>query len=101
MIIYSVTVNIDESVHEDWLKWMKETHIPEVLATGLFSGYAMMKVLSKQTDEAGVSYNIQYKTLKMDNYTFYRDNFARQLQTKTEEKWKGQFVAFRTLLQEV
>jgi hypothetical protein len=33
MIVYNVTVNIDGAVEQEWLKWMKEVHIPEVLAT--------------------------------------------------------------------
>lgn len=33
MIVYSVTVNIDSSIHEDWLAWMKSKHIPDVMAT--------------------------------------------------------------------
>ncbi|MEG1025142.1 MAG: DUF4286 family protein, partial [Flavobacterium sp.] len=28
MIIYNVTTNIHESVHDQWLKWMQEKHIP-------------------------------------------------------------------------
>jgi len=36
MIIYSVTVNIDDSVHDEWVTWMKEVHIPDVMATGYF-----------------------------------------------------------------
>ncbi|MGQ3086877.1 DUF4286 family protein, partial [Flavobacterium sp.] len=30
MIIYNVTINIDDSVHDKWLTWMMEKHIPEV-----------------------------------------------------------------------
>ena len=33
MIIYNVTINIDASIHDEWLAWIKE-HIPQVLATG-------------------------------------------------------------------
>lgn len=37
MYIYNVTINIDESVHDEWFKWMKEKHIPDMLSTGKFS----------------------------------------------------------------
>ena len=34
MIIYNVTVSlVDQNIHQDWLKWMKEIHIPEVMDT--------------------------------------------------------------------
>ncbi|MBT6440423.1 MAG: DUF4286 family protein, partial [Flavobacteriales bacterium] len=26
MIIYNVTVKINNEVHDEWLQWMKETH---------------------------------------------------------------------------
>jgi len=36
MIIYNVTVSVDNEVHEMWLAWMRNTHLPEVMATGYF-----------------------------------------------------------------
>ena len=37
MLVYNVTVKVNTDIHEEWLEWMKKTHIPEVLATGYFS----------------------------------------------------------------
>jgi len=61
MIIYNVTVNIDESVHEQWLKWMQEKHIPEVMATGKFTSARFTKVLVEE-EMGGVTYSTQYIT---------------------------------------
>ena len=36
MLIYNVTVSIDQAVEHDWLSWMRGTHIPDVLHTGCF-----------------------------------------------------------------
>jgi hypothetical protein len=36
MIVYNVTVKVNTEVHDEWFAWMKETHIPEVMKTGLF-----------------------------------------------------------------
>ena len=47
MIIYNVTINVDDSVHDEWLTWIKE-HIPQVLATGKFSGAKLTKVLVEE-----------------------------------------------------
>ena len=30
MYTYNVTVSVDASVHEEWLEWMRSTHMPEV-----------------------------------------------------------------------
>ena len=40
MIIYNVTINIDESAHDQWLNWLKTKHIGEVLATGPLVAFA-------------------------------------------------------------
>ena len=36
MILYNVTVNVDEQICNEWLSWMREIHVPDILATGLF-----------------------------------------------------------------
>jgi len=36
MILYNVTVKIMKPLEAEWLKWMKEVHIPDVINTGLF-----------------------------------------------------------------
>ncbi|MBT6516091.1 MAG: DUF4286 family protein, partial [Crocinitomicaceae bacterium] len=36
MIVYSVTVKVNQEIEENWLRWMKEVHIPDVMATGFF-----------------------------------------------------------------
>ncbi len=99
MIVYNVTVKVENDVHEEWLSWMKETHIPEVMETGLFAANNMMKVLVD--DEDGVTYSIQYKTTSWENLKEYQDKHAPLLQKKHTEKYQGKFVAFRTLLEEV
>ena len=48
MIIYNVTANIDDSIHEKWLEWIKQ-HITKVLSTGLFLKATFTKVLVKES----------------------------------------------------
>ena len=58
MYIYNVTINIDESVHNEWLTWM-ETHIIEVLNTGKFISAKLTEVLVEE-EMGGRTYSIQY-----------------------------------------
>lgn len=99
MFIYNVTVKIDHSVHNEWLKWMKEIHIPEVLATNLFIKNEMYKI--NIDDEDGISYSIQYHCSNNENLMNYYHNFAPELQKKHTEKFKDKYVAFRTVLEKV
>lgn len=97
MIIYNVTVNIDDSVHEEWLKWMKEKHIPDVMATGYFLENKLCRILVDE--ESGTSYSFQYTCRNMEELKAYQAKHAPRLQKEVADRYKGKFVAFRTLLE--
>ncbi|PCJ89595.1 MAG: hypothetical protein COA57_01630 [Flavobacteriales bacterium] len=99
MIIYNVTVKIDNNAHADWLEWMKTTHIPDVMATGLFTENKICKVLVDEED--GTTYSIQYTCDNLQTLEKYQRKFAPKLQQQHTERYKGNFVAFRTLLEVV
>ena len=38
MIIYNVTVKIEAEAADEWVKWMKEEHMPELMKTAGCAG---------------------------------------------------------------
>lgn len=99
MIIYNVTVKIDHDAHNDWLWWMRSTHIPDVINTKCFTEYRLSKVLPGEED--GITYSIQYSCPDMETLEKYQQEFAPRLQQEHTERYQGKFVAFRTLLEVV
>ncbi|MBN8696540.1 MAG: DUF4286 family protein [Bacteroidetes bacterium] len=97
MIIYNVTVNIENDVREEWLQWMKAKHIPDVMATGYFLENKICKVLVDE--EQGTTYSIQYTCASMDDLKEYQAKHAPRLQKEVADKYANKFVAFRTLLE--
>ena len=69
MIIYNVTVNIHDSIVNQWLVWIKE-HIPQVLATGKFSEAKLTKVLVEE-QMGGQTYSIQYRAISKEALKTY------------------------------
>ena len=59
MVIYNVTTHVESSIEESWLNWMKEKHLPEMLATKKFKTARIFKIIS-ENDKGGVSYAAQY-----------------------------------------
>jgi hypothetical protein len=96
MYIYNVTVTLEESIHDEWIQWMKETHIPEVMRTGFFLDNKMCKLL---TEELETTYAIQYTFRTMEDLTKYQKEHAPRLQQEHKEKFKDKFAAFRTVLE--
>jgi hypothetical protein len=99
MIIYNVTINIEDDVHDQWLNWMKQEHLPQVMATQMFLEYKMLRLISRQEDETGKTYAIQYLCESMEKYEAYQSKFAPALQAETKKLFDGKFVAFRTILE--
>ena len=96
MILYNVTVNIDDSVHDEWLSWMKEVHIPDVMSTGLFLESRIARIHAEE--EGGKAYAISYLCENMDIYEQYQTLFAPKLQREHALRYNGKFAAFRTIL---
>lgn len=100
MIIYNVTVKIDLDIHEDWLQWMKDVHVPDVIATGLFSECKICRLLTVDESD-GITYAFQYFCENMAAFEKYQEVHATNLQKDHTERYKDKFVAFRTLMEVV
>ena len=99
MFLYNVTLILDDSAAQEWLQWMQEIHIPEVLATGMFVSNRLLKVVDSPNE--GVTYCAQYIAETLENYNEYQKTYAPVLQEKLNEKFKNRFVAYRTLMEYV
>jgi len=97
-IIYNVTIKIESSIHEEWLAWMKEIHIPDVMKTGYFTSWKLTRIL-EDPDEHGVGYAIQYQALGMEDFISYQKKDAQRLQKEHAERYGQRYVAFRTVLE--
>lgn len=101
MIIYNVTVNVEDAIHDKWLTWMQQTHIPDVMNTGMFEAHQFSKLLTRQSDETGTTYVIQYLAQHMESYERYQKEFAPALQQETLRLFGNGVIAFRTLMETV
>jgi hypothetical protein len=100
MILYNVTINVEDTIHNEWVHWMKHVHIPEVLSTGLFIESRFLKLLTTEEDE-GNTYSVQYFLDSLEKFKTYEEQFAPALRKKTLDQFGSKFVAFRTLLETV
>ena len=98
MLLYNVTVSVDQSVHAEWLSWMKRTHIPEVMATGIFKSHRICKLLHPVAEE-GVTYAIQYYVESRELLDRYFEKHAPALQQAHAALYGNRAMAFRTILE--
>ena len=98
MIIYNVTTNIHESVHDQWMIWMQHKHIPEMLATGKFSSARMVKVLIEE-EMGGLTYSVQYITDSKATLEKYYQEEASKLREEGIKLFGDKMLSFRTELE--
>lgn len=97
MIIYNVTINVEESIHNQWIMWMQKEHIPMMLDTKKFTRALMTRVMVEE-DMGGFTYSVQYFVKDKATLQKYKDEDANRLQQESKP-FAGKFVAFRTELE--
>ena len=97
MIIYNVTIKIQPSIHEAWIKWLKEIHVPEVIGTGCFINARILRLLDID-DSEGPTYAIQYFAESKALYNKYIEQFAGVMRQKSFDEWGDKFIAFRSVM---
>lgn len=100
MIIYNVTIKVDKPIAENWLSWLREIHIPEMIDTGCFTQATILQLLDHD-DEEGITFAIQYHAISKSLYNRYIEKYADTMRKKSIDKWGERFIAFRTVMQVV
>ena len=97
MILYNVTVKVEKEIAEEWLRWMQETHVPAVMATGRFTEYKLCRILHEEED--GLTFAVQYFSPDMATFhQFYLEDSPR-LQKAHKDRFGERYVTIRTLME--
>jgi len=98
--IYNVTTQIAHEIHEPWVNWMLEKHIPKVMATGCFTKFQFVRLLEIDESES-VTYATQYYADNKATYNAYIELHADALRKDAFDTWGNNFVGFRSLMKVV
>ncbi len=101
MIIYSITSIIKEEIEEEWVSWMRDIHIPDILKTGYFKAHKIYKVQIPSTSIGEVTYIIQYELDSLELYREYSSKEAARLQSEVSAKFIGRAKVARTVMEEI
>ncbi len=100
MIIYNVTVKVQPGIADEWVRWMKEEHMPELQRTGLITDYRLCRLL-EQDEADGRTYSAQYFCDSLEDYHDYINRHAPAMRDKAQKKFGDKFIAFRTVMEVV
>lgn len=101
MIIYSVTVAIDREIEDDWVAWMRDVHLDDVLATGCFERASFRRVLQPDLHRGRATYTTEYLCPSMERFETYEQEHAPRLRQDVLDRYAQRFSASRMLLETV
>ena len=98
MFIYNVTTKVHWNIHDAWLAWMQREHMPALLKTNCFARCQLLK-LHEHDETEGPTYIAQYFAESKALYNRYMELHADEFRKEHADKWRDNFIAFRTLLE--
>ncbi|MGY5351755.1 DUF4286 family protein [Wenyingzhuangia sp. IMCC45533] len=98
MYIYNVTTNVEVEIEQEWLSYIQGNQIPEMIATGCFTGAKLSRVMVNE-EKGGKTYAIQYSVPDKETFKGYYVAYAADMNTRLQKKFAGKFVSFQTELE--
>ena len=100
MVIYNVTSQLDSDIEAQWIQWMQDVHIPEMLATEQFTEVKILKIVDS-SDSEDIRYAVQYACESLDHLQMYLDRFSAKLRQSALDAFGEKVLSFRTVLEEI
>ncbi len=97
MLLYNETVKVSRAIEKEWLAWLREEHLPEVMARGKFTHHRLCRLLLDEPD--GVTYAIQLFCPDFATFRRFEEEDAPALRDKAAERFGEEMVSFRTLME--
>jgi hypothetical protein len=98
MIVYNVTIKVDNDVAADWVRWMQTQHIADVINTGCFTECRLCRLL-EQDESDGITYSAQYLCNSIEDYERYIAQYADEMRERGRKMFGGKFAAFRSVME--
>ncbi len=99
MILYNITFNIDTDIESEWILWLKEYYLVEIMKTGYFDRYKVYRLLGREEDQS-INYAVQFFTTTLENLNAFLSDKAPEFTRILQEKFGHRHAAFMTVLQD-
>lgn len=97
MYLYNVTNIIEDDLAQEWLRWMSQIHLPQIMETKKFISFRLLKVIDSPNE--GQTFCVQYVVKNITDYQVYQKEFEPALQAQIKEKFANRAVAYHSLME--
>ena len=96
MVFYNVIISVEAEIKEDFLKWYRDEHIPDMLSTGLFLDVKIDKQLLPKP-EGFETFTFQFISEDFGDYERYILKYSEAMRNRFPGRFKGRFKTIRTV----
>ncbi len=100
MIIFNTTYHVDQEVHDEYIKYIREVFIPNALASGFLYEARLVRIVA-QHNEPGTNYSLQFRVKNNDTLDLWLSMAGNQLNKDLVARFGNKVAGFVTLLEEV
>ncbi len=97
MILFNITIILDDEIHNEWLHWMKTRQIQDVMNTGCFVSNRLLNVLDSPNE--GLTYCVQYISDSLENLNEFKQKHEHIIQANMPEQFNNKLVLFSTVME--
>jgi len=100
MLIFNTTYLVSDKVHGDWLKWVREQHIPFMLDSAYFSKPQVARIITSDKQE-GTSFSVQFHVNDLQTLKLWNKEYNSRFQENCSQQFGTEVVFFTTVLEVV
>ena len=97
MVLYNITIIVDDGIQDTWLDWANTVLIPSIMDTNLFASNRTLRVLDSHNE--GTTYCIQFIADDLDKYNQYQDKFALKLTSAQPAEFENRCFSFTSVME--
>ena len=97
MLLYNITYLVPEQLSDNWLKWMKNDHVPRIMGTNLFEKNTLLQLINVD-EQDGKTYALQLYIISELKFDEYEKKFEPALRSDAKQVWGEQILSFMTLM---
>jgi len=97
MLLFNVTVIIEEGSATDWLQWVQESHIPQLMDKECFVSHRLLKIVDSPNE--GLSYCIQFIAEDEARHQTFLDLHEQLFIAEMYNRYPNKLVTFSTLME--
>ncbi|MFW9598280.1 MAG: DUF4286 family protein [Paludibacter sp.] len=97
MLIFNTTYKVSTAKTAEWIKWVKDVHIPDMTKKADFSKPQITRIVGSD-DEHGTSYSVQFHIATMKELERWHMQHAADLQQNVSSNFGTEVLFFSTVL---